>query len=251
MRFKTRAPFLVLSALALMLAARSAQADDAAPASPQSAGDREDHNDSHLGLGTFGLSGDAGYYTYGMDDVNNRLKSGGNNSINGGAGYGVSAKLGLTDDLAAKVGVDYLFASAPSSRTINGVRYNTQVNLPATLFLVGGEFVVLPLRVANLKVFGGYTIVTIYNGDEKGTDGNQLDMGAITGSGSGFQVGSGLEIFLARGFSVEGDVAYNYARINGATFAGSPNDPNSTSSNGTVDYSGLVGKLAFTVYLVP
>ena len=71
----------------------------------------------------------------------------------------------------------------------------------------------------------------------------------MTGTGSGFQVGLGAEVYLARGFSLEGDLAYNYAKISNATFAGSSADPGSSNSNGTVDYSGVVAKLAFNIYL--
>lgn len=62
------------------------------------------------------------------------------------------------------------------------------------------------------------------------------------------QAGLGIEVFLARGFSLEGDLAYNYAKISNATFAGSAADPGSSNGNGTVDYSGVVAKLAFNIY---
>ncbi|MES2202698.1 MAG: hypothetical protein V4498_10635 [candidate division FCPU426 bacterium] len=198
--------------------------------------------------GIFGLSGDAGFYTYGVNGVNDQLH-GTNTTLNGGMGYGVAGKFNLTNTLAAKVGIDYLYASAPASRIVNGTRVNSQVNLPATMVFIGGEYVFLPLPALDLKLIGGYTLVNIFNGHETGTNG--YDMGAITGSGSGAQVGAGAELFLGRGFSIETDLAYNFARIDGATFAGAPADPNSTSSNGTVDYSGVTAKVAFTIYLIP
>jgi hypothetical protein len=209
-----------------------------------------DHDDDRAPYGSVrGLSvgGDAGYYTYGMQDVNQRFNQGGSNDINGGMGYGVDAKLGLTNHFAAKVGLDYLFAEKNAQRTIGATTYNTTVNLPATMLLIGGEYDLLPLGPVDLKLTGGYTLVNIYNG--KQTTDNNLDLGSVTGTGSGFQVGLGLEVFLARGFSLEGDLAYNYAKIDNATFAGSPAAPGSTNSNGTVDYSGLVAKLAFNIYL--
>jgi hypothetical protein len=58
----------------------------------------------------------------------------------------------------------------------------------------------------------------------------------------------GLELFLGRRFSLEGDLAYNFARINSATFAGSPADP---ESHDAVDYSGMVAKIGVTFYLIP
>jgi hypothetical protein len=193
------------------------------------------------------IGGDLGYYTYGMQDVNQRFNQGGGNDISGGLGYGVDAKLGLTNHFAAKVGLDYLFASKNAQRTVGGTTYNTTVNLPATMLLIGGEYSLLPLGPVDLKLTGGYTLVNIYNGNQ--TTDNNLDLGAVTGTGSGFQAGLGLEVFLARGFSLEGDLAYNYAKIDNATFAGSAAAPGSTNSNGTVDYSGLVAKLAFNIYL--
>ena len=196
----------------------------------------------------FAISGDAGYYTYGMDDVNQRFNQGGDNSISGGTGYGVSAKLGLTDRLAAKAGIDYLFASRNASRTVGSTTYDTSVNLPATMLFLGGEYVLFPLPLVDLKLSGGYTLVNIYNGNQT-ANGGALDLGNVTGTGSGFQVGLGAEVFLARGFSLEADVAYNYAKISNATFAGSAADPGSVNSNGTVDYSGIVAKLAFNIYL--
>jgi hypothetical protein len=48
---------------------------------------------------------------------------------------------------------------------------------------------------------------------------------------------------------LEADLAYNVARISDATFAGSAADPGSYNTNGTVDYSGLVAKAAFNIYL--
>ena len=240
MRTKQQARYWMM-ALALTLAASAARAEggDGGRASEQAP------YGSERGLV---VSGDAGYYTYGMDDVNNNRFNGGG-SINGGMGYGASVKLGLTDRLAGKVGLDYLFASKDTPRVIGATTYNTTVSLPATMLFIGGEYVLLPLKMLNLKLLGGYTLVDIYNGDQKTDGGGNLDLGSVTGTGSGFQVGVGAEVFLARGFSLEGDLAYNYAKIDNATFAGSAAAPGSTNSNGTVDYSGLVAKLAFNIYL--
>jgi hypothetical protein len=116
------------------------------------------------------------------------------------------------------------------------------------MLFLGGEYVLVPLQILDIKLIGGYTLVNIY-GDESTTGSNSMDLGKITGDGSGFQVGLGLEVFLAEGFSLEADLAYNYAKIYGATFAGSQADPGTTQSNGTVDYSGLVAKVAFNIYL--
>jgi hypothetical protein len=234
----------LMMAVALALTASPAWADDASGATAS-----ESAPSDYGSVRGLALSGDAGYYTYGMDDVNNHFNHGEGNAINGGMGYGVAAKLGLTRRLAAKVGIDYLFASRDASRTISDTTYNTTVNLPATMLFVGGEYVLLPLRILNVKVIGGYTLTDIYNGDEKGSNGNERDFGAITGSGSGFQAGLGAELFLASSFSLQADLAYNYAKINNATFAGSTADPGSTDRNGAVDYSGLVAKLALNIYL--
>jgi len=236
MRMSKKA-ILLVPALALALAAAAAQTEEADSLS--------DYGNAR-GLA---LSGDMGYYTYGMDDVNNRFNHGGNNDIHGGLGYGVAAKMGLSKRLAAKVGIDYLFAKRDSSRTIGATTYNTTVNMPATMLFIGGEYSLLPMRILNLKVIGGYTLVNIFDGKEKSSDSSDLDLGSITGSGSGFQVGLGAEVFLARGFSLEADLAYNYSKIDNATFAGSAADPGSTDKNGTVDYSGLVAKVAFNIYL--
>ena len=121
------------------------------------------------------VGGDIGYYTYGMDDVNQRFNQGGSNAINGGLGYGVDAKLGLTNHFAAKVGLDYLFASKNAQRTVGGTTYNTTVNLPATMLFIGGEYALLPLGIVDLKLTGGYTLVNIYNGQQ--TTDNNLDLG--------------------------------------------------------------------------
>jgi hypothetical protein len=239
--FTTLRPWIL--SLGLILAASPAWADGAAGA------DRTEDRSPAGSVDGLALSGDAGYYTYGMDDVNSRFNQGGSSDIRGGLGYGVSAKLGLTDHFAAKVGIDYLFASRDSTRTIGATTYDTRVDMPATMLFLGGEYVVLPLGLVNLKLIGGYTLVNIFNGDQRTTNNGNLDLGAITGTGSGFQVGAGAEVFLARGFSLEGSLAYNYAKINGATFAGPPADPGSTNSQGTVDYSGLVAKVAFNIYL--
>lgn len=202
-------------------------------------------------VGVFGLCGDLAYHTYGMNDVNNNFLDGRNGSFHGGVGYGAALKYGFTDKFAGKFGVDYLNASADSTRTIGGVKYNTRVDLPATMLFLGGEYVLLPTPAMDLKLIAGYTLTSIFNGNETGTNGNNMDMGSISGSTSGAQIGAGLELYLGRGFSFEGDLAYNYARIGRATFAASPSDPASTSADGVVDYSGLMGKVAFTVYLVP
>jgi hypothetical protein len=241
MQWTKSAQHLGLGLLALGMTAKTAWAAD----SGVNAGQDEPYG-SERGLS---IGGDAGYYTYGMDDVNNRFRDGGGNDISGGMGYGGSVKLGLTDRLAAKIGMDYLFASRASSRTVGGTTYNTQVNLPATMLFIGGEYAILPLSIVNLKLIGGYTLVSVYNGDERSSDGSNQDFGAVTGSGSGFQAGLGLEVFLNRGFSLEGDLAYDHARIDNATFAGSSADPGSTNKNGSVDYSGLVAKVALNIYL--
>lgn len=240
MSFGKKFSFVILMAA---LAAGSAQAQDGDASQDSSQGVI---SRGHAGI--FSLSGDAGYYTYGMQEVNDRLNSRSGN-IHGGVGYGGAVKLGITDALAVKVGIDYLFATTPSTRTYGGTTYNTEVSLPATLIFIGGEYVFLPLAIMDLKLIAGYTLVTIFNGHEQGTQGT--DMGSVTGQGSGAQVGLGLEFPLGRRFSVETDLGYNLARINGATFAGAPSDPNSTNSNGTVDYSGLVAKVGFTFYFAP
>jgi hypothetical protein len=244
---------LLKQAKCLTLAAALALA--AAPAWAEDSSDPNDGSSSRGDETSFGsvrglaLGGDAGYYTYGMNDVNNRFNHGGTNDIAGGMGYGVAAKLGVTDRLAAKIGIDYLFASRNSTRTIGSTTYNTNVNMPATLLFLGGEYAVLPMRFLNLKIGAGYTLVNIYNGSENTTNGNNLDLGAITGSGSGFQAGVGAELFLGRTFSLEADLAYDYAKIYNATFAGSTADPGSTNRDGTVDYSGLVAKVGLNLYL--
>jgi opacity protein-like surface antigen len=219
---------------------------------PAGSAQNQEQRPSHVDrgrAGTVGIFGDAAYYTYGMDDANARYRDQSNRSFSGGMGYGGGLKLYLTDNFAAKAGIDYLFASRESSRTIGGIVYNTRVDLPATLVFLGGDFDLLPGGPINLKLIGGYTLVSIYNGKEQETDGNKLDLGAISGSGSGFQVGAGLELYLAPSLSFEADLCYNKARIDGATFAGAPADPNSTSSNGAVDYSGMMAKAAVTLYL--
>jgi hypothetical protein len=233
------------AALSLVMAATAAWADDNVAPPPLA---DQPHSEDHVGsVRGLSLGGDVGYYTYGMADVNQRFSQGGNDDINGGLGYGVDAKLGLTDRLAAKVGIDYLFASKSAERTVGATTYNTTVNLPATMLFIGGEYTLLPLHILDVKLIGGYTLVNIYNGNQ--TTSNNLDLGAVTGTGSGFQVGAGAELFLSEGFSFEADLAYNYAKIDNATFAGSTAAPGSTNSNGTVDYSGVVGKIAFNIYL--
>jgi hypothetical protein len=201
--------------------------------------------------GVFGLTGDAGYYTYGMSDVNARFQDGGDNSINGGLGLGGALKFDATRRLAAKIGIDYLLAAENSTRTIGGTQYNSSVNLPATMILIGGEYVILPTHLVNLKLLAAYSLVSIFNGKAPDGKAGSTDLGSVTGSGSGAQLGAGLEWFLGRGFSLETDLAYNVAKINGATFAGSPSDGPGANSTGTVDYSGLVAKAAFTIYLIP
>lgn len=233
-------------ALAFTVAASAAWADNGnIPASDSSADEAV-----YGGVHGLAISGDAGYYTYGMDDVNSRFnEQGGGSDINGGMGYGGSLSLGVTDRLAARVGIDYLFASRSSSEKIGSTTYNSTVNLPATMVFIGGEYVLLPMEILNLKLIGGYALVNIFNGDQTTDGSGSFDLGNITGSGSGFQVGLGLEVFLARGFSLEADLAYNYAKIYGATFAGSSADPGTVQTNGVVDYSGIVAKVAFNIYL--
>lgn len=236
-----RNPASIILAVVLSLACAGLKAEDM---SANSGGDSE-------ALGSVRgivISGNAAYYTYGMDDVNNRFKLGGTNDIDGGAGYGLAVKLGLTQHLAAKVGMDYLFAGRDSSRVVGSTTYNTRVNLPATLLFIGGEYAILPLAVLNLKILGGYTMVNIFNGNEKSSQGD-FDFGTVTGSGSGFQAGLGAEVFLSPGFSLQADLAYNYALISNATFAGGPADPSSVNRGGTVDYSGMMAKVAFNIYL--
>lgn len=195
------------------------------------------------------LSGDLGYYTYGMDDVNNRFKAGGSNDIHGGLGYGGAVQFGLSDDLALKLGLDYLQAGRSSVRTIGATTYQTQVDMPATVLFMGVDMIFLPLPIVDLKLLAGATFINIYNGRERTTGSNSFDLGAVQGSGVGFQAGLGAEVFLAPRFSLEGDLAYNYAQLNNVTFAGSPADPGSVNQNGTVDYSGLLAKVAFNIYL--
>jgi hypothetical protein len=220
---------------------RTAQDDSAGSGRQESAQGR---------AGVFGISGDLGYYSYGLSDVRNRLLNGGSGSVDGGLGYGAALKLNLTNALAAKVGIDYLFASTPSSRLIGGVKVETQVDLPATMIFIGGEYAFLQWPALNVKLIAGYTLVNIFNGAERSSTGSLLDLGAITGTGSGAQIGAGAEFFLSKGFSLEATLAYNLARINGATFAGSPADPSTVNMLGVVDYSGLVAKVAFTIYLI-
>lgn len=248
MRFKKLFQGLLAAALLFGTGIKAAHADEAGQPPAESSARSADWP---ARAGVFGLSGEAGYYTYGMDDVNNRYLKGRDGNINGGLGYGAALKFGLTNNLAAKVGIDYLFASTDSSRTINGARVNSRVDLPATMLFLGGEYVFLPLGFVNFKAIGGYTLVNIYNGKEKGGDGYNTDLGTVAGTGSGGQFGAGVEFNLARGFSLETDLAYNFARIDGATFTGAPADPGTANSNGSVDYSGLVAKVAFTIYLVP
>jgi hypothetical protein len=200
--------------------------------------------------GVFGITGDAGYYTYGMNDVNTRFQDQGGNGINGGLGYGGALKFDFTRRFAVKAGVDYLTANSDTTRTIGGTQYNAQVNLPATMILLGGEYVFLPTRIFNLKLLAAYSLISIFNGKAPNGGPGSTDLGSVAGSGSGAQLGLGAEFFLARGFSIETDLAYNFAKINGATFAGSPSDTSEVSSSGVVDYSGMVAKLAVTFYLI-
>lgn len=202
-------------------------------------------------VGVFGVSGALGYHTYGVNNVNNRFLNERNGSFNGGVGYGAALKLGVSERFTAKLGVDFLAAAADSTRTIGGIQYNSRVDLPATMIYAGGDYALARTSTLDLKLSAGYLLVSIYNGQERGVDGNSLDMGAISGSSSGLQIGTGLELFLSRGFSLETTLAYNFAKIERATFAAAPADTSSASSNGIVDYSGLVGKIAFTFYLLP
>lgn len=245
-----RLDYLKTMALGLAITGSCAGAlwaeDAVAPESPSPASTAPESR-----AGAVGLSGDLGYYTYGMADVNSRFLNGREGSISGGLGFGAALKYRLTEYFTAKAGIDYLLASTASSRTISSVKYNSEVNLPATLVFLGGEYTFLPLGPLEVKMIAGYTLVTIFNGREAGTNGNTLDLGTVGGSGSGAQGGLGLELFLGRRFSVEGNLVYNFARIDGATFAGAPADPGSVSSSGVVDYSGLAAKLAFTIFLVP
>jgi hypothetical protein len=211
--------------------------------------DSNQESREHGGLGSLGLGGHLGYFTYGMSDVNARFRDGRDADFSGGLGMGGSLKLGVTQQLAAKIGIDYLLASRESHRTIGGIDYATKVELPATLIFIGGELIFLPMGPLNIKLIGGYTIVSIYNGHEAGREG-ALDLGAITGSGSGFQAGLGAEFFLLPSLSLGAELGYNYAKIDGATFAGGPADPASVNTNGSVDYSGMMAKAVLTVYLL-
>lgn len=202
-------------------------------------------------VGFFGISGGLGYHTYGVNNVNNSFLDQRNGSFNGGVGYGAALKYGVSERFTAKLGVDFLEATADSTHVINGVQHNSRVELPATMVFVGGDFALAQMPTLDLKLSAGYLLVSIYNGQERGADGSRQDMGAISGSTSGFQIGTGLELFLTRGFSLETSLAYNFAKIERATFAAAPADINSGSTNGIVDYSGLVGKVAFTFYLFP
>lgn len=202
------------------------------------------------GAGSLGLIGDAGFYTYGMNDVNARFRDGRDADFSGGLALGAGLKFGLTDQVSLRVSMDYLEASREAHRTIQGIDYATRVRLPATLVFLGGELVFLPLGPLNIKAIGGYTLVNIHNGREEGREG-PLDLGAITGSGSGFQAGLGAELFLVPSLSVGAELGYNYAKIEGATFAGGPADPGSVNRTGTVDYSGVMAKVAVTLYLMP
>lgn len=233
----------LMTLIVLGVSGASLRADDSQAASPSAKGSSR--------AGALGIVGDAGYYTYGMEEVKARYNGQSGGSFDGGLGYGAALKLYLTDQLAAKVGIDYLFASKDSTRTIGGVAYATHVDMPATLTFFGGEFDLIPLGPVNLKLIGGFTLVNIFNGKEQGTNGNTLDLGTISGSGTGFQVGAGLEVYLAPSLSLEADLGYNHARIDGATFAGAAADPNSVDSHGAVDYSGMMAKVAVTLYLHP
>lgn len=199
--------------------------------------------------GTVGITVDGGYYTYGMSDVNARYQGQDITNFNGGLGFGAGIKVYLTNSLAAKAGIDYLLAAKDAKRTIGGITYNSRVDMPATLTFLGGEFDLLPGGPLNIKLIGGMTFVSIYNGKEQTTDSNRLDLGTVTGTGIGFQVGAGAEFYLLPALSIEADVCYNKARIDGATFAGSPADPATASMNDAVDYSGIVAKVAVTLYL--
>jgi hypothetical protein len=119
------------------------------------------------------------------------------------------------------------------------------------LLFFGGEYTFLSLGLLDLKAGAGFTVVNIYNGRERGTDGSDLDLGTVTGTGAGGQIATAVELNFSRRFSLQADLGYNFARIDGATFAGAPADPGSVNSNGSVDYSGLMAKIAFNIYLIP
>lgn len=202
-------------------------------------------------VGLFGLCGNLGYNTYGVNDVNNNFLDGRNGSFHGGLGYGAALKYGFSDRFIGKFGIDYLIATADSSRIISGTKYNTRVDVPATMLTLGGEYILLPTPAMDLKLIGGVTFTSIFNAVETGINGNNMDMGAISGSTLGLQLGAGLEFNLSRSISFGGDLAFNYTRIDRASFSANPSDPTSTNANGIVDLSGLMAKVALTVYLTP
>ena len=245
MTFQTRILLPVLLTLALSLGAVS-RAE-----TPSSNEETAPSNPWPSRAGILGIYGDAGYYTYGMDEVNNRYLRGRDGSINGGLGYGAGLKFCLSRRFALKGGIDYLFAGTDSTRYVNGVTVTSRVDLPATMIFLGGEYSFLPLGPLDLKLQGGYLLANIFNGHERGGDGNSLDLGSVRGTGSGGQAGLGLELNLSPGFSLETDLDYNFAKISGATFTGAPADPGSVERDGTVDYSGIVAKIAFNIYFVP
>jgi hypothetical protein len=207
--------------------------------------------EGHARPGVFIIGGDAGYYTYGMQDVNNHFRDGKHSSINGGLGYGAALKLVITRYMVGKVGMDYLFTGTTSSRVVGGTAVDTEVNLPATMAFIGGEYVLRGMKALDFKIIAGYTLVTIFHGQERDAGGDSRQLGTISGSGSGAQIGGGIELYTGRRMSLETSLAYNFAKVYGATFAGSEADPAATTRSVTVDYSGLVAKVALNIYLIP
>lgn len=201
--------------------------------------------------GLIGINLSMALLSFGTNDADNSFLNGRNGGLQGGAGYGVALKYGLSRDFSAKLGVDYLMAHADSSMVINGTLTSSRVDLPAAMIMLGGEYVLYPTPAMDLKLMAGYILVSIVNGNEKGAADSGVDMGAISGSTQGVQLGAGLELSLGRSFSIEADLAYNFARVGRAAFSGPPSDPGSAQVNGIVDYSGLMAKLAATIYLLP
>jgi hypothetical protein len=201
--------------------------------------------------GLIGINLSMAYLTYGMNDVNNGFLNGRSGGFRGDMGYGVELKYGLSRAFTAKMGVDFLLARADSSLVANGVLYSSRLDLPATMLSLGGDYVIFPTPAMDVKLGAAFILVSIFNGNEKSASDSTVDLGTISGSTQGLQLGAGLEMSLGRGFSIEGDLNYNFARIDRATFSGPPSDPGSAQVNGVVDYSGLMAKLALTVYLLP
>lgn len=199
------------------------------------------------------LTGSVGGAFYAMGDVNddianiNAFLAGSGLSmdeINKGAVFGAAIGLDLGHGFAVGLGYDRLSANSEVSDATGGLEYDLPANLVRGFgrytFASGGKARgFLELGLGRVATAGEFTLTQSGVGSE---------VFPVEGSGAAVDLCVGGELWLASQFALAGSAGYRHAKasdieVDGDAVYNAAGDPYSA------DYSGMLGRIGFTIAL--